>query len=176
MMKRRPLTMIQVAEELPQALEPNPSRFKVEALKICMFYIRIKGTWTLRSQELSFPWECSHLSLLLFFLDRDGRLKETDQILAINGQVLDQTITHQQAISILQKAKDTVQLVVARGALPQVSSPQISRSPSAASTVSAHSNPVSRQEQNAALVLFSSDHFPMPVISSCLRALLAFSS
>nr|XP_048308945.1 multiple PDZ domain protein isoform X5 [Myodes glareolus] len=73
---------------------------------------------------------------------RDGRLKETDQILAINGQALDQTITHQQAISILQKAKDTVQLVVARGALPQVSSPQISRSPSAASTVSAHSNPI----------------------------------
>ncbi|XP_075802782.1 multiple PDZ domain protein isoform X12 [Microtus pennsylvanicus] len=73
---------------------------------------------------------------------RDGRLKETDQILAINGQVLDQTITHQQAISILQKAKDSVQLVVARGALPQVSSPQISRSPSAASTVSAHSNPI----------------------------------
>ncbi|XP_041507524.1 multiple PDZ domain protein isoform X10 [Microtus oregoni] len=73
---------------------------------------------------------------------RDGRLKETDQILAINGQVLDHTITHQQAISILQKAKDSVQLVVARGALPQVSSPQISRSPSAASTVSAHSNPV----------------------------------
>ncbi|XP_076420546.1 multiple PDZ domain protein isoform X22 [Peromyscus maniculatus bairdii] len=73
---------------------------------------------------------------------RDGRLKETDQILAINGQVLDQTITHQQAISILQKAKDTVQLVVARGSLPQVSSPRISRSPSAASTVSAHSNPI----------------------------------
>ncbi|KAH0516896.1 Multiple PDZ domain protein [Microtus ochrogaster] len=73
---------------------------------------------------------------------RDGRLKETDQILAINGQVLDQTITHQQAISILQKAKDSVQLVVARGTLPQVSSPQISRSPSAASTVSAHSNPI----------------------------------
>ncbi|CAH6790492.1 Mpdz [Phodopus roborovskii] len=73
---------------------------------------------------------------------RDGRLKETDQILAINGQVLDQTITHQQAISILQKAKDTVQLVVARGSSPQVPSPQISRSPSAASTVSAHSNPI----------------------------------
>ncbi|XP_052570960.1 multiple PDZ domain protein isoform X15 [Peromyscus californicus insignis] len=73
---------------------------------------------------------------------RDGRLKETDQILAINGQVLDQTITHQQAISILQKAKDTVQLIVARGSLPQVSSPRISRSPSAASTVSAHSNPI----------------------------------
>ncbi|XP_069332587.1 multiple PDZ domain protein isoform X4 [Eulemur rufifrons] len=73
---------------------------------------------------------------------RDGRLKETDQILAINGQALDQTITHQQAISILQKAKDTVQLVIARGSLPQLMSPIVSRSPSAASTISAHSNPV----------------------------------
>ncbi|XP_036116680.1 multiple PDZ domain protein isoform X1 [Molossus molossus] len=73
---------------------------------------------------------------------RDGRLKETDQILAINGQALDQTITHQQAISILQKAKDTVQLVIARGSLPQLISPMVSRSPSAASTVSAHSNPI----------------------------------
>ncbi|XP_042637235.1 multiple PDZ domain protein [Orycteropus afer afer] len=73
---------------------------------------------------------------------RDGRLKETDQILAINGQALDQTITHQQAISILQKARDNVQLVIARGSLPQLISPIVSRSPSAASTVSAHSNPV----------------------------------
>uniref|UniRef100_A0A7M4E6V4 Multiple PDZ domain protein n=1 Tax=Crocodylus porosus TaxID=8502 RepID=A0A7M4E6V4_CROPO len=73
---------------------------------------------------------------------RDGRLKEADQILAINGQALDQTITHQQAISILQKAKDNVQLVVARGSFPQLISPVVSRSPSAASTVSAHSNPV----------------------------------
>ncbi|XP_021235743.1 multiple PDZ domain protein isoform X3 [Numida meleagris] len=73
---------------------------------------------------------------------RDGKLKEADQILAINGQALDQTITHQQAISILQKAKDNVQLVVARGNFPQLISPVISRSPSAASTVSAHSNPV----------------------------------
>uniref|UniRef100_A0A670K2P3 Multiple PDZ domain protein n=1 Tax=Podarcis muralis TaxID=64176 RepID=A0A670K2P3_PODMU len=73
---------------------------------------------------------------------RDGRLQEADQILAINRQPLDQTITHQQAIGILQKAKDCVQLVVARGALPQLISPVISRSPSAASTISAHSNPV----------------------------------
>ncbi|XP_023571591.1 multiple PDZ domain protein isoform X2 [Octodon degus] len=73
---------------------------------------------------------------------RDGRLKETDQILAINGQALDQTVTRQQAVSILQKAKETVQLVVARGALSRVASPRASRSPSAASTVSAHSNPV----------------------------------
>ncbi|XP_014647898.1 PREDICTED: multiple PDZ domain protein isoform X2 [Ceratotherium simum simum] len=73
---------------------------------------------------------------------RDGRLKETDQILAINGQALDQTITHQQAISILQKAKDNVQLVIARGSLPQLISPIVSRSPSVTSTISAHSNPV----------------------------------
>ncbi|XP_072452653.1 multiple PDZ domain protein isoform X16 [Notamacropus eugenii] len=73
---------------------------------------------------------------------RDGRLKEADQILAINGYALDQTITHQQAISILQKAKDNVQLIVARGSLPPLMSPIVSRSPSAASTVSAHSNPV----------------------------------
>ncbi|XP_063996632.1 multiple PDZ domain protein isoform X5 [Pogoniulus pusillus] len=71
---------------------------------------------------------------------RDGKLKEADQILAINGQALDQTITHQQAISILQKAKDNVHLVVARGTSPQLTSPVVSRSPSAASTVSAHSN------------------------------------
>lgn len=84
------------------------------------------------------------MSFIPFFIpDRDGRLKETDQILAINGQALDQTITHQQAISILQKAKDHVQLVIARGSLPQLISPIVSRSPSAASTVSAHSNPVS---------------------------------
>ncbi|NWQ79138.1 MPDZ protein, partial [Columbina picui] len=73
---------------------------------------------------------------------RDGKLKEADQILAINGQALDQTITHQQAISILQKAKDNVQLVVARGTFPQLISPVVSPSPSAASTISAHSNPV----------------------------------
>ncbi|NXG44228.1 MPDZ protein, partial [Psilopogon haemacephalus] len=73
---------------------------------------------------------------------RDGKLKEADQILAINGQALDQTITHQQAISILQKAKDNVHLVVARGTSPQLTSPVVSRSPSAASTVSAHSNPI----------------------------------
>ncbi|NXK90595.1 MPDZ protein, partial [Formicarius rufipectus] len=73
---------------------------------------------------------------------RDGKLKEADQILAINGQALDQTITHQQAISILQKAKDNVQLVVARGTFPQLISPVVSRSPSAASTVSAYSDAI----------------------------------
>ncbi|XP_075065785.1 multiple PDZ domain protein [Mixophyes fleayi] len=73
---------------------------------------------------------------------RDGRLKEVDQILSINGQPLDQTITHHQAIGLLQSAKDHVQLVVARGPLPQLISPVVSRSPSDASTLSALSSPM----------------------------------
>ena len=45
----------------------------------------------------------------------DGQLREGDQILAIDGQVLDCNISHQQAISILQQARGKVDLVVARG-------------------------------------------------------------
>ena len=45
----------------------------------------------------------------------DGQLREGDQILAIDGQVLDCNISHQQAISILQQARGQVVLVVARG-------------------------------------------------------------
>ncbi|XP_026208412.1 multiple PDZ domain protein isoform X3 [Anabas testudineus] len=70
----------------------------------------------------------------------DGKLKEADQILAINGQVLDQTVTHQQAIGILQSASERVQLTVARGPIPQLASPGVSRTPSAASTLSANSS------------------------------------
>ncbi|XP_070514878.1 multiple PDZ domain protein isoform X2 [Cardiocondyla obscurior] len=44
----------------------------------------------------------------------DGRLLEGDQILAIDGQPLDSNISHEQAISILQKARGLVELVVAR--------------------------------------------------------------
>ncbi|XP_073792427.1 inaD-like protein isoform X6 [Danio rerio] len=46
--------------------------------------------------------------------DRDGRLLENDQILAINGIPLDQSVTQQQAIALLQQQKDRVELVVAR--------------------------------------------------------------
>ncbi|XP_053198884.1 multiple PDZ domain protein [Scomber japonicus] len=70
----------------------------------------------------------------------DGKLKEADQILSINGQALDQTVTHQQAISILQSASERVQLTVARGPIPQLASPVVSRTPSAASTLSANSS------------------------------------
>ncbi|XP_072443051.1 multiple PDZ domain protein isoform X5 [Chiloscyllium punctatum] len=61
---------------------------------------------------------------------RDGKLKESDQILAINRQVLDQTVTHQQAIDLLQKATEQIQLVVARGSVPCLTSPGASRTPS----------------------------------------------
>ncbi|KAM9836431.1 multiple PDZ domain protein [Aulostomus maculatus] len=70
----------------------------------------------------------------------DGKLKEADQILAINGQPLDRTVTHQQAIGILQSASERVQLTVARGPIPQLASPVVSRTPSAASTLSANSS------------------------------------
>ncbi|KAK6624471.1 hypothetical protein RUM44_011330 [Polyplax serrata] len=65
----------------------------------------------------------------------DGNLREGDQILAIDGQPLDSNISHQQAISILQKARGLVELVVARGAeegTQQIPSP-VARSPSVVS-------------------------------------------
>ncbi|KAL4634849.1 inaD-like protein isoform X1 [Arapaima gigas] len=51
--------------------------------------------------------------------DRDGRLQENDQILAINGTPLDQNVTQQQAIALLQQAGDRVELVVAKDAAAQ---------------------------------------------------------
>lgn len=51
---------------------------------------------------------------LRYFCFSDGRLVEGDQILAIDGQPLDSNISHEQAISILQKARGLVELVVAR--------------------------------------------------------------
>ncbi|XP_077445158.1 LOW QUALITY PROTEIN: multiple PDZ domain protein-like [Stigmatopora argus] len=52
--------------------------------------------------------------------DSDGKLREADQILAINDQPLDQTVSHQQAIGILQGASERVCLTVARGPIPQL--------------------------------------------------------
>ncbi|XP_045147714.1 inaD-like protein isoform X2 [Echinops telfairi] len=46
--------------------------------------------------------------------DRDQRLKENDQILAINRTPLDQKISHQQAIALLQQTSGSLCLVVAR--------------------------------------------------------------
>nr|XP_031321118.1 inaD-like protein isoform X3 [Camelus dromedarius] len=45
---------------------------------------------------------------------RDQRLKENDQILAINHTPLDQNISHQQAIALLQQTTGSLRLVVAR--------------------------------------------------------------
>lgn len=73
---------------------------------------------------------------------RDGRIHEGDQILAIDGQPLDSNISHQQAISILQKARGLVELVVARNAAdedlapPSPSPSPVDRSPSAISDTS----------------------------------------
>uniref|UniRef100_UPI00358FBB8F multiple PDZ domain protein-like isoform X7 n=1 Tax=Myxine glutinosa TaxID=7769 RepID=UPI00358FBB8F len=44
---------------------------------------------------------------------RDGRLREGDQILAINGHVLDIGVSHQYAVSLLQGATGAVRLIVA---------------------------------------------------------------
>ncbi|XP_068095468.1 inaD-like protein isoform X2 [Hyperolius riggenbachi] len=50
--------------------------------------------------------------------DRDGRLKENDQILAINFTPLDESITHQEAISLLQQTSGFLHLAVAKQAAP----------------------------------------------------------
>ena len=73
---------------------------------------------------------------------RDGRLREGDQILAIDGQVLEAAISHQAAIGILQRARGLVDLVVARGLnpladvpvplIPAFNLPQVSSTPQAA--------------------------------------------
>lgn len=60
-------------------------------------------------------------SLSLICLCRDGRLQEGDQILAIDGQLLDSNISHKQAIHILQQAKGLVEIVVARGETAEAS-------------------------------------------------------
>uniref|UniRef100_A0A3B3D5A3 PATJ crumbs cell polarity complex component n=1 Tax=Oryzias melastigma TaxID=30732 RepID=A0A3B3D5A3_ORYME len=45
---------------------------------------------------------------------RDGRLRELDQILAINGSPLEAVLNHKEALSLLQQPGERVELVVAR--------------------------------------------------------------
>ncbi|XP_069794651.1 inaD-like protein isoform X3 [Narcine bancroftii] len=52
--------------------------------------------------------------------ERDGRLHEQDQILALNHIPLDENISHQEAIAMLQQTKGSVDLVVAKGLLHSV--------------------------------------------------------
>uniref|UniRef100_G1TA76 PATJ crumbs cell polarity complex component n=1 Tax=Oryctolagus cuniculus TaxID=9986 RepID=G1TA76_RABIT len=60
--------------------------------------------------------------------DRDQRLKENDQILAINHTPLDQNISHQQAIALLQQTTGSLRLVVARDPVHRKSSTSTSLS------------------------------------------------
>ncbi|XP_073449934.1 inaD-like protein isoform X3 [Aquarana catesbeiana] len=55
---------------------------------------------------------------------RDGRLKENDQILAINYTPLDVTVSHQEAISLLQQTSGFLHLVVAKHSAPITSQNQ----------------------------------------------------
>eukprot|EP00795_Rhopilema_esculentum_P004582 gene4582-20849_t len=65
--------------------------------------------------------------------DREGNLHEGDQILAINGQRIDTGLSHQDAISILQRTRGHVELIVARGGIHRAPS-DVSRQPSVASS------------------------------------------
>ena len=64
----------------------------------------------------------------------DGRLKESDQILVINGKPLGPNVSHTEAIAALQAVKDTVELIVARGPIPRQMT-TISRSESNSSSI-----------------------------------------
>ena len=66
---------------------------------------------------------------LFFVCCRNGRLQENDQILAIDSQVLKSSISHQQAISILQRASGRVEIVVAREQLPVSAKPELDDQP-----------------------------------------------
>lgn len=79
------------------------------------------------------------------YLCSDGRLQESDQILAIDGKQLDSGVSHQQAIGVLQQTSGEVELIVARGGIPRSrnlsrttsgASSMLSRTPSDVSTVS----------------------------------------
>ena len=82
---------------------------------------------------------------LLINYHRDGRLKESDQILAIDGRQLDSGMSHQEAIGVLQLTRGEVELIVARGGIPRstntsrrssATGSMISRTPSVVSSAS----------------------------------------
>ncbi|XP_040264025.1 inaD-like protein isoform X2 [Bufo bufo] len=57
--------------------------------------------------------------------DRDGRLKENDQILAINYTPLDTNVSHQEAIGLLQKSSGHIHLIVAKQPPPLLPQTQV---------------------------------------------------
>ena len=61
--------------------------------------------------------------MYIFLSNRDGRLQESDQILAIDRDLLMTTVSHQQAITLLQKVKGEVELIIARGGFTVPSTP-----------------------------------------------------
>lgn len=130
------------------------SDFFTFTLALCPYFsLRLSNSLLCSDGELisKLLWLLSVCSLLY---PSDGKLKEGDQILAINGQPLDQSVSHQQAIVLLQRASDCVSLTVARGPVPQLSSPVVSRTPSAASTLSAHSSAVRQTHTHTDLGCF----------------------
>ncbi|KAG5848129.1 hypothetical protein ANANG_G00095110 [Anguilla anguilla] len=65
----------------------------------------------------------------------DGTLKQDDQLLAVNGQPLDGTVSVQQAVDLLRNAPERVQLTVARGPVQELDSPVLSIKSSSANTL-----------------------------------------
>ena len=57
------------------------------------------------------------------YIFRDGRLREGDQIVALDEEIIHAGITHQQAIRFLQQAVGEVKIIVARSATPTANSP-----------------------------------------------------
>ena len=80
-----------------------------------------------RKQENSRNTDSLSLSLSLSLSPRDGRLRQADQILAVDRQLFDSTVSQEHAVRVLQNATDKVKLTIARGPIPQLSTPQMNR-------------------------------------------------
>ena len=91
--------------------------------------------------------------MMLLFIVSDGRLQESDQILAIDGKQLDSGVSHQQAIGVLQQTNGQVELIVARGGIPR--SQHLSRTTSGASSM------LSRTPSNVSSVSHTSVTVPV---------------
>ena len=105
---------------------------------------------------------------------RDGRLKENDQILAINERVLSSGVSHQEAIHILQSAAGLVRLLVARSltsSLP-VSSTHDELTLTDRSDLTQQSSPADQQADMVVSSTSLESYFDTFVSSSTLQQLL----